>query len=918
MSSNINRKPLDLDEMLNKQTSSDAAPILDENPKYKANNNENVQSTINANASQTRHQNPANIGSSIKISSIRINKIKDRIFILSPKVKSGEDRESSLEDFYVTEEQLKYGCLGNLVSSIHKVSKVKYALKIIKKEEIIKLNFVEKINTFIDGNYRFTNQNVIKFINHFEEDNHLVFIYSHMKLNLLDFINKHFSNDDFYENLSMQYFIQTVGGLLFLNTNKKYNIDIRPENIMIDKQNIIKITDIKNKEVIYNFFKEKSEKTTLNQPGYIEAPTGNIILDYYSTPEELNVLFKNDVFEVNNLEKSDKSDVWRLGALLFHLVGGKAPYSIYDNLGLLSKESTTNTQKKSSLLRDLISDKELSIEIYKFSNTNINATQELKNGQECALHNNYGDSISNLDNKDNKISAFTVEYRKKVESLVRTFMDRNFQKRPTIKEFKENQNLKSLLAKYKISRSSVDITSRDSGNHGSKSAKSKNQRSGSSGSSMDTISQEPVMISSNKGTASENLINISGQIIGLPNNMSNGEGFSNNIINPKHGGCLNKINNVNFLPNSTSESGESFYLSLDGQYKALYEENAVLKKENEKYKSENLRLENENKILTNEINGLKSNYDKDRKIIEEEKKRMMTLNQDRISKINELDEMTNEIIELKSKYRLLENDVDMIRFDLKEANETIEELQEKIDQMNVNFENERCDYKIKIENLNKNLLKMQKIFFSDDSDFRLSSGNASTMSIGSNTSSNIFQSEDSMKKFAVALFDLVKEFKETLDKFVRNNFTDKAEILFNINQLISEKEDSIKNYIKKVKEDFLDDYLRVRMKPISATNDKSRERYEWIQKQVIELTPFKIKSINLEQINNNLVGENKRLSEILSLKTMEIELLRKLNEGINENVKNNDNYISVLESKLGYIKDFVFKHLPHCLEELKI
>ena len=838
MSSNINRKPVLLDEMFPPSRNSIKA------------NSSSEQEKSDTYSSQKSSTKSGNVGNSIKTSSIRINKIKDRIFILSPKVKSGDDRESNLEDFYLLEEPIKYGCLGSLITSIHRVSKVKYALKIIKKEEITSVNYVEKMNTFIDNNYRLSNQNLIKFINHFEEENHLVFIYSYMKLNLLEFIEKHFSNDDFYENLSMQYFIQIIGGVLFMNSNKKFNLYLRPENIMIDKQNIIKITDMKNKEIINTFFNnssyynnKNSSSNNISNNNSITNESPKVTLDYYTTPEELESFNKSDIFELNTLDKSDKQDVWRLGALLFHLVTGKAPFQVYDTLGILSHKFTSTKQKKASFLKDLFDEKEISVEFSELTaNTAIDSNCKAAEGL------NTSNSLIPLDfNRTASVTAFAKEHRKKVELLVSLFMQKNLHKRPTIKELKENQSLKSLLAKYKTPRSSIEI-------------KDNKQKLG--------------------GTPPEELLSLK--------RLDSGE-------------AQKKITSPSVFV--TKENKETEASTLEAKLKILLEENLILKKENEKYKLENLRLENENRIFQSEIATLRSTYDKDRKSIEEEKKRMNTLNQDRISKINELDEMTNEIIELKSKLRLLENDNDMVQFDLKEANETISEQEKKIDDINLKFESERYENEIKIENLNKNLKRFQKYCLGDQQ-----SG-----------LSNYFKDEESMKKFAVMLFDLVREFKESLDRLIITNFTDKAEIIFNINQMLNDKEELIKNYIHKIKNDFMDDYLRISMKPINGSRpDKIKEKFEWIQKQVVELTPFKIKSVNLEMHNNKLISENKINAEVINLKNTEIELFKKINQGLSENIKTNFDYISALESKLGYIKDFVFKNLPQCLEELNI
>jgi len=550
------------------------------------------------------------------------------------------------------------------------------------------------------------------------------------------------------------------------------------------------------------------------------------------------------------LDKTDKQDVWRLGGLMFHLVTGKAPYQAYDSLGILSHKSTSTQQKKASFLKDIFTEKEIEICILEISaDLNIKSKEAKDSVSGQGISNTY--PTSQLNRIVSTIS-FAKEHYKKVECLVRLFMEKNIHKRLTIKEFKENQSLKSLLAKYKSSRSSVEINEN---------------------SNKKLLSSVPLRCSSESPLES--------------------------LKRQDPCEVLRKIVSPGFSAWS-SENREFEALPLEAKLQILFEENLNLKKDNEKYKLDNSRLESENKNFQNEIDSLRTNNDKDRKSIEEEKKRMNTLNQDRISKINELDEMTNEIIELKSKLRLLENENDMVKFDLKEGNETVVELQQQIDKFQADFEREKYDYQIKIENLNKNIKKFEKYFLDDH-----------------NETSSFFKDDESMKRFVVLFYDLVKDFKENLDRFIISNFTDKAEILYSINQMLSEKEDMIKNYYHKVKNDFMDDYLRI--STISASRpDKTKERFEWMKKQVVELTPFKNKSLNLEIENNKLNYEKKITAENIVLKDTEIELLKKLNQGLKENIKANINYISQLESNLGYIKDFMFQRFPQCIEELKI
>ena len=120
-----------------------------------------------------------------------------------------------------------------------------------------------------------------------------------------------------------------------------------------------------------------------------------------------------------------------------------------------------------------------------------------------------------------------------------------------------------------------------------------------------------------------------------------------------------------------------------------------------------------------------------------------------------------------------------------------------------------------------------------------------------------------------------------------------------------------------MKTEFMDDYI-LRISTSNINTDKSKERIDWIQKQLKELTPFKIKSVNLENLNNSLIKENKYYKEILHLKEIENDLNKKINEGLVSNLKNHEIYADDLESKLCYVKDFVYSKFPNSIEDLKI
>ena len=116
--------------------------------------------------------------------------------------------------------------------------------------------------------------------------------------NLLDMIKK---TNGFDERTAFNYFIQTASAIYFLHENNLIHRNIKPENILLDEYNNVKLCDFK-------WCTELSSGNSLTFCGSYE----------YMSPELIN-------------EKSynHSTDLWSLGCLLFELVQGYSPFSVY-------------------------------------------------------------------------------------------------------------------------------------------------------------------------------------------------------------------------------------------------------------------------------------------------------------------------------------------------------------------------------------------------------------------------------------------------------------------------------------------------------------------------------------------------------------------------------------------------------------
>ena len=107
-----------------------------------------------------------------------INKLSNRLFILSPPVKEGKDIECSKNDF--TQEATEYislGFIGKAVKASHKKTNRLYSIKAIRKDKILKVGFTSALNKYIEVMYRVNHCFFLILLNHFEDENNLYFIF---------------------------------------------------------------------------------------------------------------------------------------------------------------------------------------------------------------------------------------------------------------------------------------------------------------------------------------------------------------------------------------------------------------------------------------------------------------------------------------------------------------------------------------------------------------------------------------------------------------------------------------------------------------------------------------------------------------------------------------------------------------------
>lgn len=285
-------------------------------------------------------------------------------------IESKLEFESNLKNFQIKNILIGKGAYGDiyLIRNDHLENKKKYALKVINKDRLKRINFNPKIIlNEIDIHSKLYHPYIVK-VKYFKEtkDNYLILMdyckngNLYTKINNLNKISKGFS-----EETSFKYFIQTLSAIYFLQKHNLVHRDIKPENILLDEFNNIKLSDFGwcdylNKENLFH----------LNETcGTYEYMAPEVIL---------------------NKRYNYKIDNWALGILLYELLHGYSPFS--KNATIDFSRRISNGKRDSngnySIYRESnwkLSSRESNENVY-FSRNNSNGKDFIVNGNDYYKH----------------------------------------------------------------------------------------------------------------------------------------------------------------------------------------------------------------------------------------------------------------------------------------------------------------------------------------------------------------------------------------------------------------------------------------------------------------------------------------------------------------------------------------------------
>ena len=737
---------------------------------------------------------------------IHINKVKNRILMLSPSVKEGLERECTKEDFYSEEDDpVGKGGFGKVWKVRHKDSDKVYVIKVMAKQNIINSKMTEQINREIEIMYRINHPHIIKLVNHFEDDENLYLIMELGAKGQLYALLQKFKHG-FDQIRAAQYMREIISAVKYLHTFKPPIIhrDIKPENILLDENGRCKLADFGWSNYV---IKDEARITFCGTPEYL-AP------------------------EMVNKKGHDTSvDIWALGVLCFELLTGTLPFvgrntrELFSNIGALNIKWPGNDFN--ALAKNLI------IKILKENPKERPSLDEILSQP---WFEKYPPILPVLTQSKITLEEYLMEHTMSVKKKgVKDEINEIIQKKG------KTSSIKALLNKMNHvgSMNSPQLTSSNS--------------------------KEATPFSDNPSLKDQkdNIDNI------IPNNDEALKEKIQTIVKP-----LNDI--------------------IENQ-KALI---AEMKQKNDKYVLEINNVKKELSSKTEEKNQIE--------ILNSQIEKYKVMSNDRLNLLAEIEEKSGKIIELNSKVKEKEEDIER----LKKMNKTItakskqdesiisllenkiSELNKKLNEQVLNKENAVSLVQKKYESLQQKLLEYT---CSDKENYKLNGYNLKEVINDSFTEfAQLFQNK------ADKICNLLKDIKDNM--FISEGKS--SEIVEQVNLELKE----VIQFTKKNLEEGYKNSITIIENEIKS---KLQKKFDWQNKHIDELMKFKIKAINLKLKINSLEEKNKNLEELKQVvKNENISLTKLLSE--------KNDYINKLKYDLNDTENFNAKLKDFILSEKTI
>jgi serine/threonine protein kinase len=208
---------------------------------------------------------------------------------------------SSFFDFYEMLDDLGEGKFGLVKMGVHKKTKEKVAIKIIKKESMQNSADIELVKSEIDIMKLCRHPNIVRLLDHFENAEYIFIVMEFLQGgDLGDYLNK--NKFSVSEARAASIMFQIASGIYYLHQYGVLHRDLKPENIMLtenSEKGVIKIMDFGLSKIM----------------GPDERVADGFGTLSFVAPE---VLIRQPY--------GKQIDIWSLGVILYYMLSGTLPF----------------------------------------------------------------------------------------------------------------------------------------------------------------------------------------------------------------------------------------------------------------------------------------------------------------------------------------------------------------------------------------------------------------------------------------------------------------------------------------------------------------------------------------------------------------------------------------------------------------
>ena len=255
--------------------------------------------------------------SSLNIKEKSIEKNKNSFMHHTPNLRTeiltiSNENNNNINNYIITKE-LGKGSYATVKLATHKISKIKYAIKIYSRKSLLDPQKRNTINNEIVILKQLDHINIVKLYEVINTPSHLYLVMEYINgVSLLEIIKQEF-NHYISQNRSLKIFIQVLKAIIYCQSKDISHRDIKLENILVIQNDIVKIIDF---GFAVKATKSEFQKLFCGTPSYMSP-------------------------EIVNKQKyiAQYSDIWSMGVLLFSMLYGRFPFRAKEQDVLFEKIS---------------------------------------------------------------------------------------------------------------------------------------------------------------------------------------------------------------------------------------------------------------------------------------------------------------------------------------------------------------------------------------------------------------------------------------------------------------------------------------------------------------------------------------------------------------------------------------------------